>query len=104
MPHLHLDNDRREVHRMIMEYLPGGDMDQMIHRCQNSLRQDGSGGFLREELCWSAFDCLVRAFTVIDRGQETGWPDSEDWLTRRLVHYDLKPQNGNDSNFEIRGI
>lgn len=96
VPGMRIDSNRREVHRMFIEFCAGGDMHDLIKTC----RRQGPAGvewrFLKEDACWSIFDCFARAFFAMQWGEED--PDEEKstplWEGRGLVHCDLKPNNG----------
>ncbi|OBT50536.1 hypothetical protein VE04_08906 [Pseudogymnoascus sp. 24MN13] len=87
-----VDQKRREVHRIFMEYCEYGSLAKHIN--DSSYR----GDLTDEPTLWSWFHCLSKAVMVMERGHEE---DSESRFSRRepwgneheVVHFDLKPDN-----------
>ncbi|KFZ15003.1 hypothetical protein V501_02938 [Pseudogymnoascus sp. VKM F-4519 (FW-2642)] len=87
-----VDQKRREVHRIFMEYCEYGSLAKHIN--DSSYR----GDLTDEPTLWSWFHCLSKAVMVMERGHEE---DEESRFSRRepwgngheVVHFDLKPDN-----------
>ncbi|ELR03592.1 NEK protein kinase [Pseudogymnoascus destructans 20631-21] len=87
-----VDQKRREVHRIFMEFCAGGSLAAYIN--------DSSyhGNLTPETDLWSWFHCFAKAIVVLERGHEQ---DSESRFSRRepwghereVVHFDIKPDN-----------
>lgn len=52
-----------------------------------------AGPMFREDMVWYALVCLAKALIVLERGHED--PATEPWGGPALIHFDLKPANGN---------
>lgn len=105
-----VDQKRREVHRIFMEYFDGGSVSRHI--------QDISyhGDAHSEATLWSWFHCFAKAAVAMERGNEQ---DSESrfskrvpWIQgREVVHFDIKPENaliggreGSGEHMEVRRV
>ncbi|KFY40457.1 hypothetical protein V495_05423 [Pseudogymnoascus sp. VKM F-4514 (FW-929)] len=87
-----IDEKRREVHRIFMEFCEEGSFAGLIDDCVKM------GDEPDEATLWSYFHCLAKANMVLESGheQESETPnsDSEPWAEGKLViHFDLKPDN-----------
>lgn len=92
-----VDPKKREVHRIFIEYCPGGSMDGFLHK-ETVKRRNGRKRIPEAEL-WSIFHCFAKAVSVLDQGHEQAdvpQPQSNlhPWNTNRgIVHFDFKPGN-----------
>ncbi|KAH7416829.1 kinase-like domain-containing protein [Cadophora sp. MPI-SDFR-AT-0126] len=74
------------VHRIFLEYCPGGDAWHWIreHLTNNTT--------IHEEELWAIFHCL--ACLVMHHGSEVADAPVPGWPRQEMVHYDLKLENG----------
>ncbi|KFY38019.1 hypothetical protein V494_04548 [Pseudogymnoascus sp. VKM F-4513 (FW-928)] len=87
-----VDQKRREVHRIFMEYCEGGSLHDFVS--ESSYYND----LAHENQMWAYFHCLAKAIVMFELGHEVDsdrqhlrrspWQDA-----REIVHFDLKPDN-----------
>ncbi|KAI9743088.1 MAG: hypothetical protein M1818_003383 [Claussenomyces sp. TS43310] len=87
-----IDSNRREVHRMIMEFCEGGDLHQVIRKFMKKSGIERRWIFMREDKVWAIFVCLAKALLVLDGGKETPGR-AEGWTHDPIVHFDIKNLN-----------
>lgn len=93
---LAIDPHRREVHRIFLEYCPGG---SLYSNMQNFKKTRQQGDQMPEAALWSIFHCLAKAISVMDMGHENDKRVAvadglEPWIKNEgIVHFDLKPGN-----------
>jgi len=80
-----------EVGRMFLECGDSGDLFSTVDKIAARIKVNGQ--WTPEEWLWRCFKCLVEAISVLENGREDprlgplpGW--------KRIVHFDLKPDNG----------
>lgn len=92
-----MDPANAEVHRIFIEFCPGGSMDGFLH--QETVKRANGGRRIPEVVLWSIFHCFAKAVSVLDQGDEqagVGGPQSDlhPWSTNHgIVHFDFKPAN-----------
>jgi len=66
-----------------LEYCPGGSMEGYV---------ENGGEKLSEKDLWSAFECMAKGITAMDRGSED--LSVKIWDRPEIIHYDIIPSNG----------
>ncbi|KFY30600.1 hypothetical protein V493_01806, partial [Pseudogymnoascus sp. VKM F-4281 (FW-2241)] len=87
-----IDQKRREVHRIFMEYFSGGCVGTHIRELSYS------GDHMPELAMWSFFHCFAKAMVVLAQGHEEEEPmrflQKDPWISEHeIVHFDMKPDN-----------
>ncbi|OBT46646.1 hypothetical protein VE00_01787 [Pseudogymnoascus sp. WSF 3629] len=87
-----IDQKRREVHRIFMEYCERGSVGTYINEAAYR------GDPIPEAVLWSWFHCFAKAAVAMERGHEqdadSRFSRREPWgHGREIVHYDIKPDN-----------
>ncbi|KAL5345854.1 hypothetical protein ACLOAV_008880 [Pseudogymnoascus australis] len=87
-----VDQKRREVHRIFMEYFEGGSVGKHIRNTSYYNIPTP------EAELWAWFHCFAKAAVLMERGHETEaasrFSHAEPWgQGREVVHFDLKPDN-----------
>ncbi|KUJ19058.1 kinase-like protein [Mollisia scopiformis] len=77
--------DHGIVHRIFLEYCPGGDLHDWLGKWMNQNKP------IPEYELWCVFQCLARACMVLDRGSED--LARQAWVGTEIVHFDLKLEN-----------
>lgn len=81
-----------EVHRMFLEFCPGGDLHDVWHKKKTA----GELPFSEVQL-WMIFHCLARALLVMHCGGENPHGNTNPRSKGEICHFDLKPGNSNSS-------
>ncbi|KAH7348777.1 kinase-like domain-containing protein [Rhexocercosporidium sp. MPI-PUGE-AT-0058] len=75
------------VHRIFLEYCPGGDAGNWIRAHLNN------NTTIPEYELWTIFHCLARACLVMHHRSDDATIPSPGWPRQELVHFDLKLEN-----------
>lgn len=87
-----IDQKRREVHRIFMEYCEGGSLSKYIENTFYFVNN------APEDMLWAYFHCFAKAMVVMERGHELAsesrYSSKRPWVDgREVVHFDIKPDN-----------
>ncbi|KAF8855354.1 kinase-like protein [Acephala macrosclerotiorum] len=77
----------REIARMYLEFVPGGDCNNFYERVKKDPQF-----YIPEEHVWSILHCLAKACLVLLTGSEDASVPDPFW-TRPILHFDIKPAN-----------
>ncbi|OBT69632.1 hypothetical protein VE03_00734 [Pseudogymnoascus sp. 23342-1-I1] len=94
-----VDQKRREVHRLFMEFCEGGSLGGHIKKV-NQAQQ-----ITPEADIWAWFHCFAKAMVLLERGHEMDadslFMHNEPWgKGLELVHFDIKPDNALIANHD----
>lgn len=90
--HVLVNQKRREVHRIFMEYFEGGSVGSYLKY------QSHYGDGTDEATLWAWFHCFAKAMVAMERGHEMEekslFSHMEPWVKgREIVHFDMRPDN-----------
>ncbi|KAL8950394.1 MAG: hypothetical protein Q9222_003574 [Ikaeria aurantiellina] len=87
--------NRRELHRIYMEYCPYGDLRKLINQYRRKkYGSTGNGAFMPEPFIWHVFFQLTRACQALAAVRFEQEIKGEVIELDQMVHFDIKPENG----------